>query len=122
MADLELLGGLPCKQIWDGVVARVLEGDRIGLAIVELDAGAVVPEHRHENEQLGFVITGPVTFTLGGETKELGPGGTWRILSGTPHEVVAGPGGAVVADIFAPPRADWAGLPAAPVGELRWPR
>ena len=37
----------------------------------------------HENEQLGMVITGSVTFTIGDETRELGPGGTWRIPSDT---------------------------------------
>jgi len=121
MADLEVLDALPTKQIWDGVVERVVEGERMGLAIVELEPGAVVPEHRHDNEQLGFVISGSVTFTLGGETKQLGPGGTWRILGGTPHEVVAGPEGAVVADIFAPPRADWSELPAPPAREPLWP-
>ena len=37
----------------------------------------------------------------------LGPGGTWRIPPDTPHEVHVGTDGAVVLDVFSPPRADW---------------
>jgi quercetin dioxygenase-like cupin family protein len=79
--------------------------------LVELAPDSIVPGHRHENEQLGMVITGSVTFTIGDETRELGPGGTWRIPSDTPHQVTTGPNGAVVIDIFAPTRRDWDGLP-----------
>ena len=42
--------------------------------MVELDPGSVVREHRHENEQLGFVVSGSVTFRIGDETRELGAG------------------------------------------------
>ena len=81
------------------------------LSVVELAPDAVVPGHRHENEQLGMVITGSITFTIGDERRELGPGGTWRIPSDTPHQASVGPAGAVVIDIFAPVR-DRLGRPA----------
>ena len=45
---------------------------------------AIVPGHGHENEQLGMVVTGTVTFTVGDETRVLGPGGRWRIPVETP--------------------------------------
>ena len=94
--------------VWgEAVRARKIEGERITLAVVELAPGAVVPEHRHEAEQLGIVIEGSVTFTIDGETRKLGPGGTWLILSTRPHTVQAGPDGAVVIDVFTPVRADW---------------
>jgi quercetin dioxygenase-like cupin family protein len=73
-----------------------------------------VPEHRHPHEQLGLVIRGSVRFTVDGETRELGPGGTWRVLSGRPHGVVTGPEGAVVIDVFSPTRDDWAFEPLEP--------
>ena len=41
---------------------------------VELEPGVTVPEHSHENEQQGMVLTGSLTFTVGGETRQLGPG------------------------------------------------
>jgi unsaturated pyranuronate lyase len=75
--------------------------------VVALSPNAVVPEHRHANEQCGLVIKGIVTFRIGEEERVLGPGGTWRILGDVPHSVVTGPAGAVVIDVFAPARADW---------------
>jgi quercetin dioxygenase-like cupin family protein len=108
-------------QIWDGVRARVLGGERLSLGVIELDPDAVVPEHRHEHEQLGMVITGSLTFRIGEETRALGPGETWTIPSNVPHEVTAGPEGATVLDVFAPVRADWDALGPAEPRAPRWP-
>jgi quercetin dioxygenase-like cupin family protein len=101
------LGALDAQKIWDGVAARAVHGDRLTLAVVELDPGSVVPEHAHEHEQLGLVLSGSVTFRVSDETRELRAGGTWRIPSNAPHEVHVGPEGAVVIDAFAPARDDW---------------
>jgi quercetin dioxygenase-like cupin family protein len=113
---------IPPHRIWDGVVARAVQGDQATLALLELAPDSVVPEHSHPNEQLGICIEGSLTFTVGGETRELGPGGTWRILGNVPHSVVTGPQGAVVAEVFAPARGDWDAIepdaPRAPV----WPK
>jgi quercetin dioxygenase-like cupin family protein len=84
-----------------------VEGERITLAVVELAPGAIVPEHRHEQEQLGICLQGSLRFRVGETVRELVAGGTWRIDSDDPHEVVAGPEGAVVIDVFAPIRSDW---------------
>jgi len=117
-ADLRAIGP---QEIWNGVVARAVSGERITLGVVEIEAGSVVPEHAHENEQLGLVLAGSLTFRVGDESRELGPGGTWRIPANTPHEVTAGPDGAVVIDVFAPARDDWSRFePQAPRAPL-WP-
>jgi len=108
-------------RIWEGVLARTVEGEQLSLAVVELDPASVVGEHSHENEQLGFVVSGSVTFCIGEETRELGPGGTWQIPPNAPHEVHAGPQGAVVVDVFAPARDDWQALERLPVQLPRWP-
>ena len=113
-------------QVWEGVVARRVQGEKLTLAVVELAPDAIVPEHRHPNEQCGLVIEGEVTFRIDDEERVLGPGGTWRILSDVPHSVVTGPGGAVVVDVFAPARDDWDDRPVVgtedePAG-LVWPR
>ena len=121
MPNLADLADLPPFDVWgDAVRARKVEGEGITLAVVELAPGAVVPEHRHAQEQLGLCIRGSVRFRIDDEERELGPGGTWRILSDRPHEVVAGPEGAIVIDVFAPRRDDWQFAlrePSAP----RWP-
>jgi quercetin dioxygenase-like cupin family protein len=61
-----------------------------------------------------------MTFTIGDETRTLGPGGTWNIPSMVPHRAVAGPEGAIALDAFAPIRADWAFEELAP-RTPRWP-
>jgi quercetin dioxygenase-like cupin family protein len=97
-------------RIWDGVTVQAVEGERTTLVVVDLEPGATVPEHRHENEQLGVLIRGAMHFRVGDETRDLGPGDTWRILSQVPHEVTAGPEGALAIECFTPVRGDWAAL------------
>ena len=116
--DLSQLGPLP---IWEGIVARAIGGEQLTLAVVELDPGAVAREHNHANEQLGIVLSGAMTFRVGDETRELGPGETWTIPSNVPHEATAGPDGAVVIDVFAPPRADWEALEPGEPRAPGWP-
>jgi len=122
MTDLADLADIPPIQVFDGIRARRVEGEKITLAVVELDPGAVVPEHRHAHEQNGMVITGQMTFRVGDEERVLGPGGTWRILGDVPHTATAGPKGAVVIDVFSPIRADWEPLPVLTKSEPIWPR
>ena len=121
-SNLRDITDVPSLDVWgETVQARVIVGRNASLAVVELQPNAIVPEHRHEHEQLGLCITGSITFTIDGERRELGPGGTWRITSNLPHDAVAGPDGATVVDIFSPVRADWDSLPRSAPGRPRWP-
>ena len=122
MSNLVDIGDVPALDVWgEAVQARVISGANASLAVVELQPHAIVPEHRHEHEQLGMCLEGSITFTVDGERRELGPGGTWRIPSNLAHDAVAGPDGAVVVDIFSPVRADWSALPTSARREGRWP-
>jgi quercetin dioxygenase-like cupin family protein len=117
--DIKAVGPL---RIWDDVIAREIHGQQTTLALVELEPSALVPEHRHVSEQLGLVIRGSVSFRVGDEETELGPGGTWNIPSDVPHEVRAGPDGAVVIDVFSPTReSDWRGLEREAPRPSAWP-
>ena len=97
-------------RIWDGVTVQAVEGERTTLAFVDLEPDSTVPEHHHDNEQLGILIRGAMRFRVADETRDLVPGDTWRILSNVPHEVTAGPEGALAVECFTPTRSDWAGL------------
>ena len=80
-SNLRDIADVPAIDVWgETVQARVIVGNNASLAVVELGPNAIVPEHRHEQEQLGLCIKGSITFTIDGERRELGPGGTWRII------------------------------------------
>ena len=91
----------------DGIKARAVNGDRLTMAVVDLAPNAISPEHKHENEQLGFVIRGSMTMRIGDEVLELHAGDTYVIPSEVEHGAAAGPEGATITDVFAPIRADW---------------
>ncbi len=121
MSAFSALRSVPARAIWEGIAARTVDGERLTLAVVELDPNAVVGAHDHEHEQLGMVLEGAMRFTVGDETRDLGPGETWCIPSNTRHQATAGPDGAIVIDVFAPVREDWRALPTEERAP-RWPR
>jgi quercetin dioxygenase-like cupin family protein len=116
------LADLRPYRLFEGITARVVQGERMTLAIVDLAPNAAVSEHRHENEQLGFILQGSMTFTIGGEKRELRAGDTYVIPSNTPHDALAGPDGCTAVDVFAPPRADWEKLERPDPFPPDWPK
>ena len=121
MSVFKPLAAIAPLPIWQGVLARAVEGKEITFGVIELDAHAVVAEHRHPTEQVGIVLSGTLTFTVGGEKQDLRAGDTYVIPANVPHDAVAGPEGTVVIDVFAPPRADWTRFVAVAPATPRWP-
>lgn len=121
MSTFHRLRDIRPHAIREGITARAVEGDRMTLAVVDLEPDAVLPEHHHEPEQLGFVIAGIITMRIGTEKRELHAGETYTIPSNVPHDAKAGPQGCTVADVFAPVRADWANLKRLDASPPRWP-
>ena len=120
MGNLNDLSSLTREVIWEGCTGRILRGDQMTFGVLELEPNCVVPSHEHPNDQCGVLIQGSLVFTIGEESREVGPGGTWRIPGGTPHGVVTGPEGAVLAEAWAPGRSDW-DLAEAPPAAPSWP-
>jgi quercetin dioxygenase-like cupin family protein len=107
MSAFDDLQAISPQQLADGYLARAVHGDQLTLAVVEIGPGKDLPEHQHSNEQFGMVIEGSLTFRIGEEMRTLTAGGIWRIPPDTPHSATGGDAGAVVIDVFAPPREDW---------------
>jgi quercetin dioxygenase-like cupin family protein len=100
---------LPKETLNPLLARRLITGDRIMLAHIYLEAGAVVPKHSHENEQLAYVLEGSLRFWFGEDESqilELGPGEVVHIPSNLPHRAQALERTLDV-DIFCPPREDW---------------
>src|ERR1700680_621727 len=108
-------------RIWDGVLARALHADRLTIGFVEIDPDVLVPEHRHDHEQVGFVLRGSVTMVIAGQSRELRVGETYTIASQVPHSARAGVDGVSVVDVFAPVREDWKDKPTLDTFPGRWP-
>jgi quercetin dioxygenase-like cupin family protein len=115
------LGMLRPYALREGITARAVTGERMTLAVVDLEPNAVLPEHHHDNEQLGFVLRGSMTFTIGAEERKLSEGDTYAIPSHVPHDAIAGPEGCTVVDAFAPVRADWEKLERPDPFPPQWP-
>lgn len=103
--DLESIAS---KQLAEGVSLKAVYGEKIMLSFVEAEAGAVVPRHHHEHEQMGYVISGEFEMTIGDESKICRPGDTYLAPSNVPHSVkVSDKGPIKVLDIFSPPREEY---------------
>jgi len=108
MSHFNDLNDMAPLQIWPGLIARALTGAEATLAQIELEPDVDVPEHAHVNEQIGILLGGSMTFRIGGESRDLRPGGAWVIPADVPHSVTAGPSGAMLIEVFVPARDDWA--------------
>ncbi|MCB9456432.1 MAG: cupin domain-containing protein [Anaerolineaceae bacterium] len=71
-----------------------------------LERGAVVPEHSHKNDQVGYVVSGRLEMTIGGEVYVCLPGDSYAVPGGILHSAHALVD-CVVIDSFSPPRDDY---------------
>ena len=91
----------------DGVLRKTLcAGDRTLLTEFRLQAGSALPVHEHVYEQSGYLVTGHLLLTIGGERHDVRPGAGWTIPGGVEHgaEVLAD---SVAVEVFSPPRSDY---------------
>ena len=72
----------------------------------KLDAGSVLPEHRHPQEQITHVITGRVRMIVAGVPHELSAGDSLYLPAETLHGAETIEDAAVI-DTFSPPRDDY---------------
>jgi quercetin dioxygenase-like cupin family protein len=90
----------------EGVRLELLAGgERMRSQAFTIEPGVAVPEHSHDNEQVGYVTRGELTFLLDGDELVVGPGDSYAIAAGEVHgaenrgdEAVRG------VEMFAPPR------------------
>ena len=98
--------GLPSEQINPSISRQYITADRVTIARFELKKGGVVPVHAHENEQVSFVISGVLRFTIDGRDIIVRAGELLQIPSHVPHGVDVLEDTLVV-DVFSPVRQDW---------------
>jgi quercetin dioxygenase-like cupin family protein len=99
-------GETEVEQLSAGIGRQVLNGEAMTLARITLAAGALVPEHRHDNEQIATVLSGRLRFVIGDKEREVVGGESVLVPGGVPHRVEALED-SIVLDAFAPRREDW---------------
>jgi quercetin dioxygenase-like cupin family protein len=94
-------------QMMPGVKRRiVVDGERLMLVQVELEARAVVPTHQHMHEQITYLLEGQLDVTVGGQQRILRAGECVHMPPNVPHQVIALMDSRLL-DAFSPPREDF---------------
>ena len=94
-------------EVMSSVVSRKLvTGEKAMVAQVFIKKGGVVPEHRHESEQITYILEGALKFQLEGREVVVHEGEVLHIPSNVPHRAVALED-TLDLDIFSPIRTDW---------------
>lgn len=95
------------QEAGEGVVRRVLAyGSQLMCVENRFEQGAVGALHSHPHTQITYVVSGRFSFTIDGETREVGPGDTMLKRDGVIHGCVCLEAG-VLLDIFNPMREDF---------------
>ncbi|MCH9012015.1 MAG: cupin domain-containing protein [Proteobacteria bacterium] len=98
--------GIP-RQLAEGIATRVFPGDQAMLSLVTIEPNAEGRMHSHPEEQWGILLEGEGVRVQGGVEVAVKKGDFWRTPGGVPHSFRAGPSGATVLDVFAPPREEY---------------
>ena len=99
----DLSQGLP-RELAEGITTRIFAGDMSMLSVARLEPHASGTLHAHPEEQWGVLLEGTLIRVQDGVEVEAKAGDFWRTPGGAAHTVRAGASGALVLDIFAPPR------------------
>lgn len=100
---------VPLEQVKPDLTRRLITGERIMLASVELQRGCIVPQHAHVHEQVSYILRGCLRLTIGEpatESYDLREGDVMVIPSNVPHAAEAIEDSRLL-DVFSPPREDW---------------
>ncbi len=98
--------GIP-RQLAEGIATRVFPGEQAMLSLVTIEPNAEGRMHSHPEEQWGILLEGEGVRVQGGVEVAVKKGDFWRTPGGVPHSFRAGPSGATVLDVFAPPREEY---------------
>ena len=81
-------------------------GEKTSLSEFIFKKGALEPDHKHPLEQTGYVVSGRIIMTVGGESFEALAGDSWNIPSNVDHsaEVLED---TVIVEVFSPAREDY---------------
>ena len=95
------------RELVAGVHIRSMWGEKVMMALIDIQAGAEVPLHSHPHEQAGRVLSGAFYLSIGGDTKLLQEGDHYVIPGGVEHSARGTDSPSLALDIFSPPREEY---------------
>lgn len=95
------------RKLGDGIVTRIFPGEHAMLSVVRIAPHSTGTVHSHAQEQWGVLLEGGCVRIQGGEEVEMHAGDFWHTPGGVEHGIRTGAEGAVVLDIFSPPREEY---------------
>ena len=105
-ARLQRWDELALEKVTEMISRKVVTGEREMLAQIYLKKGAIVPMHKHESEQITYVLQGALRFLIDGEQITVREGEVLVIPSWLPHQAEA-LDDTFELDVFSPIRQDW---------------
>jgi quercetin dioxygenase-like cupin family protein len=94
------------REIVKGYHARFVHAENMTMAFWEVEAGSVLPEHKHPHEQITTVLEGEFELTVAGEKQLCKPGVAVVIPGNVPHTGLALTPCRLL-DAFYPPRSEY---------------
>jgi quercetin dioxygenase-like cupin family protein len=95
------------RKLGEGITTSIFPGENVMLSVVRIAPHSAGSIHSHPEEQWGVLLEGKCTRIQNGEEIEAVAGEFWCTPGGVSHGVRTGAEGAVVLDIFSPPRAEY---------------
>jgi len=94
------------EKVTEMISRKLVTGEREMLAQIYLKKGALVPMHKHESEQLTYILQGALKFLVDGQEMTIREGEVLHLPSNVPHQAEA-LDDTFELDIFSPIRHDW---------------
>jgi quercetin dioxygenase-like cupin family protein len=92
-------------EVAPGVTLHPLIGDGMNINVVVIEPNGVAELHAHDEEQMGYVVSGACEFTDGQNTWTLEPGDLYHARANVPHGARSLGDRCVIIDCFSPERA-----------------
>ena len=94
-------------RVFEGIERKTLVyGKKTLLTEFKLEKGKTLPNHKHPQEQTGYLVSGHIVLIIDGERNDIQPGDSWNIKGDIEHsaEIIMD---SVAVEVFSPVREDF---------------
>ncbi len=95
------------RDLADGLRTRIFPGENVMVSVVRISPNRAGEIHSHPQEQWGIMLEGSGVRIQDGVEHEVKAGDFWQTPGNIAHGFRGGPEGALILDIFSPPRDEY---------------